>query len=474
MVRVVTTLTAAIALATPVAAQPEPNALLAQRYELGQRVKRFEREWEKQDGTAARARALGHLSKLTQQFFAFQFGEAGRSLDLATFALTTDDEPSNAQLWAWSLYAVPESRVLDGTAKELTVTIAPLYALKGERPKNLEVQLWFTDKQLVTARPDKFPHTVKVPLPALGEFEGLDRKLYFMVESGKELRRSAVGVSQVASAAPRLAALKNAAGAWKSLDTIEQVTVRDRTEQLTSVASGALPETDLPIADLLKNAESMLNGEPFFTPAKAGEFWLSVPLGEKKSAPCRVFVPRGLAPHKPVPVVFALHGAGGSENLFFEGYGAGHIVTECRDRGWVLVAPHSGTAFTGAPPVAKILDQLATRYPLDTKRTFVVGHSMGAAQTVELVQKHPGRFAAVAALGGGGSVKDAKPFAEQPTFVGVGNKDFALAAARGLRKALTDGGAKHVTYKEYAGVEHMVIVRTALPDVFALFDERAK
>ena len=34
-----------------------------------------------------------------------------------------------------------------------------------------------------------------------------------------------------------------------------------------------------------------------------------------------------------MPVVVALHGAGGSENLFFEGYGAGHIVTECRKRG---------------------------------------------------------------------------------------------------------------------------------------------
>ena len=43
-----------------------------------------------------------------------------------------------------------------------------------------------------------------VPLPPLGEFEGLDRKLYFMVESGKEIRRTALGISQIADPVARL------------------------------------------------------------------------------------------------------------------------------------------------------------------------------------------------------------------------------------------------------------------------------
>lgn len=469
------TAVAAVAfLTTPAVAQPlkAGGDLVAQRYELGQRVRRFEQEWEKHPDEAARRRALTHLQKLTQQFFSFQFGEAGRSLDLATFALTSEDEPSASRQWAWSLYAVPEARLVDGKATELTVTIGQFYAVKGDRPKNLEVQLWFTDKQITTVKPEKFPHAVKVPLPPLGEFGGLDRKLYVMVESGKEIRRTAIGVSQVSELDTRLAALKKTAGEWKALDTIERATARDRAEQLAGIVGGATPETDLPAADLLKNAEAMCGGKEFFTAEKPGQFWLSVPLEGNKSAACRVFVPRGLDPKKPVPVVFALHGAGGSENLFFEGYGTGHVVRECQKRGWVLVAPRSGLNFGGAPPVVAIFDQLAKRYPLDAKLTFVVGHSMGAMQTIELAQKHPGRFAAVAALGGGGSVKDAKAFAELPVFVGVGDKDFALANARALNKALT--GAKNVTYKEYAGVEHMVIVREALPAVFALFDERTK
>jgi predicted peptidase len=219
----------------------------------------------------------------------------------------------------------------------------------------------------------------------------------------------------------------------------------------------------------------MLDGKPFYTAAKVGQFWLSVPVDAKQIVPVRVYVPRGLDEKKPVPIVVALHGAGGSENLFFEGYGAGRIVTECRKRGWLLVAPLSGPAFSAAPPVPAILDQLAKRYPLDPKRVLVVGHSIGATQTVELVQRDPTKFAAVALLGGGGTVRDAKTLVEVPVFIGVGEKDgLALAGARGLNEALAAAGAKKLTFKEYPHVEHVVVVREALPDVFEMFDRAAE
>ena len=117
------------------------------------------------------------------------------------------------------------------------------------------------------------------------------------------------------------------------------------------------------------------------------------------------------------------------------------------------------------------IDELAKRYPLDPKRVFLVGHSMGAIHTIDLVQKHPEKFAAVAMLGGAVTLRDPKAFAELPTFVGVGEKDeLMLGAVRGLNKALA-GGAKKLTYKEYPHVEHMVIVREALPDVFEMFSK---
>lgn len=439
-----------------------------ERYELGRRLRAFEAAWEKYDEPAGRERALAMLPKLTGQFFSLQLGEAGRTLDTAGHSLVTDVGPSAARQWVWSLSATPSSRVVDGTAKEIEVTVRPFYAVKGDVPKALELQLWFTNKDVVTVKPDKFPLTVKVPIPPLGESRGLDRRLYFLADGAKELRPAAGVVSQVADLAERLAALKKAAEAWGGAKTIEQATVKTRVRVLTELAAGGSADTDVPAADLLANAEAMLDGKPFFTPARRGQFWLTVPTAGKPTE-CRVFVPKGLDKAKPVPVVVALHGAGVGGDAWFEAYGAGQAVKECESRGWVLVAPDTPLLSLDGPPVAELLGKLAERYPIDPKRVFLVGHSMGAARAVSLAGT--GKFAAVAALGGGGRLANGEAFATLPVFVGVGDKDsLALTGARALNKALTAAGAKSVTYKEYPDVEHLVIVREALPDAFAVFD----
>src|SRR5262249_54156397 len=157
---------------------------------------------------------------------------------------------------------------------------------------------------------------------------------------------------------------------------------------------------------------------------------------------------------KPLPLVVALHGAGGSENLFFDGYGAGKAVRLCRDRGWLLVAPRSG--LVGGVSLPEVIDELAALYPVDRKRVFVVGHSMGAGQAVAAAQQTPERFAAVAALGGSGRLGKAEAVRALPFFIGVGDLDFALKGARQLGQRLKEGGVKDVRLKEYADVEHLV------------------
>jgi predicted esterase len=463
------TLSAAAAVPADPPAKDAPH-LAVSRYELGRRLKAFEAGWGKAADAATRKAAVEKFGEIHPQFFTGRIFDACRTLDLAAYRLESDDPPSPTRLWAMSLVAAPESRLVDGAKTDLAVTVLPLYPVRGDPPKGVELQFWFSDKQITTVKPEKFPVTVTVPLPPLGEFRGLDRKLYVMVEAGRVIRRYPVGVSQADRLAERVAALKTAADGWKELDTIEKATVRDRSVLLADLMAGTVPETDLPAASLLANAEAMLDGKPFYTADKPGEFWMSVPLGGKKTAPVRVFVPKGLNPTKPVPVVFGLHGAGGSENVFFEAYGTGRAVEECRKRGWVFVATRGGIDFAGGPPVLAVFDQLAKRYPLDPKRVFLVGHSMGATQTVNLAQKHPGKFAAVACLGGGGLVTDGKAFATLPVFIGAGGKDFGLGYAKELNEALAAAGAKAATFKEYPGVEHMLIVAAALPDVFAGFD----
>lgn len=158
--------------------------------------------------------------------------------------------------------------------------------------------------------------------------------------------------------------------------------------------------------------------------------------------------------------------------MFFESYGHGAIVDRCRERGWLLVAPRS-TAF-GTLPVAEIVDELARLYPIDQKRVMLVGHSMGAGQAVALASSEPARYAAVAALGGGGSVKSGPGLRDLPFFVGIGSEDFALKASTDLAATLQRAGVATVVLREYPNIEHLAIVQVALPDVFRFFDEKAK
>jgi predicted peptidase len=120
--------------------------------------------------------------------------------------------------------------------------------------------------------------------------------------------------------------------------------------------------------------------------------------------------------------------------------------------------------------VPAILDQLAKRYPIDSKRVYLIGHSMGAGHAVDLAKKNPDRYAAVAALGGGGKLSKAESLKGVRFFVGCGKQDFALESARKLHKGLEDAGVSS-TLREYDDVEHMLIVREAAADVFKFFDQ---
>ena len=455
----------------------------AERYELGQRLKAFEKQWDKTTDAKLRKKALADLPKLTGLFFTNQFGEAGRTLEEARWILE-GKQPTDDEKWAQSLYAVPESRCFEPGVGEWSVGIKSFYSVKGDPPKGLAVSIDLPGYvERTTATLVSLP--AKLSLKKLGVpdvYIRTDAQLTVNLRIGE---RSAnvrtIGILVGTDFAKGFGAGQVLlAKSKKSLaaDSLEWATVLDRIETISELSKGAVQETDIPAGKWLRElGEIVALGEkskPYFTQDRPGEFWLSVPTGKTRT-PCRLFVPKGLDPKKPVPLVVALHGAGGSENLFFEGYGDGQIVKLCAERGWMLIAPRSGLSLVGGgPPVGEILDELAKRYPIDPKAIFVVGHSMGAMQTIDAAQKYPGQFAGIAAFGGGGRVRKPELFAALPTFIGVGDQDFALAQARALKKSLEDGKAKSVTYKEYEGLEHLLICREALPDAFAMFDKVLK
>jgi pimeloyl-ACP methyl ester carboxylesterase len=447
----------------------------AERYELGRRLGFFERAWDKPTDDASRKRAVAFVEQVPLTAILGNLGEAGKAFDRARWALVNDKGYSPEVQWAESLLWVPESRLVDAGETELPFTVRKFYESKAAAPSNKSLRM--TILTALTVKPAEIalgdvPFTGKLPLA--GVPPGDHVALVQVVVDKKIVSTSAVGFALVKDLKQRLGRLRQAvAGFGRGPQTVEQLTVRETLSSLQALANKEVMEIDYPAARQLKEAEAVLeaiaDSKKFYGPDKTGQFWMRVPVG-KGSTALRLLVPDSAKDAKALPLVIALHGLTASENLYFEAYGAGLLLKLCQERGWLVVAPHTANAGTAL----ELIDELARIYPVDKERVFVLGHSLGAGQAVKAAELAPQRIAAVGALGGGAAVKPKEAPTRVAFFIGVGSKDLALLAARGLRHKLDKAGVTTVEYKEYTGIEHLLVVREALPDLFALFDRVAK
>ncbi len=463
---------------------PSAARAQAERFEVGQRLRAFEAAWERQPDEKARKRALGPLAEIMALFFKGRTDEVGRVLDRARHALSSE-QPAPAEVqWAEALSVRLAMRFLDRDAAKLPVTVQPFYEVKADAPRRAVLRLTLetpgAKAPLIRHEQaiESLPLETALPLAGKPIAEG-DYHLRAEVVAGAKVLAAAPPqtVSFASNRTERLKALQTgAADLPAAAPPVERATVRAHAALLQELAAGSTLETNYPAAHLLAEAEAALKaaqGGKGYYGGRTGQFWLRLP-GDKANTAVRVLAPEAVKQGKPLPLVIALHGAGGSENLFFEGYGSGEIVRQCAKRGWLLVAPRAA-GFSLTFPAADLIDRVAKLYPVDRKRVFVVGHSMGAMQAVSAAVATPERYAGVAALGGGGFVgQKADGLKGLPFFVGVGSKDFALTMAQALRDGLKRVGVERLEFREYPEVEHLTVVRVALPEVFAFFDKAGR
>lgn len=460
-----------------VAALSSVTVAQAERFELGQRLRACEAAWDAQPDFDRRKEAVPHLKKSVDLFFKLRLSEAGRALDEARFILRSSQQMTAAALWAESLYVKPDSRLIDSALPALDFTLAQMYAV-GDAPKDARLRLTLLLNGKAAAKPfevviAKIPFTGKLPIKPIKKLSDGDYTFRAEILSERQtLATTEQTLSIVSQLTGRMLVLRQFAEKLSSTTT-DAESFRLLMKLLASLADKQSLETNYPSAKLLSEAEAVAtalkNEKKFYGQKKAGQFWLNLAITDA-TAPVRLLAPAAAAKGQPLPLVIAMHGAGGSENLFFDGYGRGAIARFCEKRGWLLVAPRGSAGFT---PVraAEIIEAIDLLYPVDRKQVFLVGHSMGAMQAVASAQATPERFAAVAALGGGGVVRKDAKIQSLPFFIGIGTEDFALANARKLEAGLKSAEVRNVTMREYASIEHLVIVQVALPDVFAFFDQ---
>jgi len=128
------------------------------------------------------------------------------------------------------------------------------------------------------------------------------------------------------------------------------------------------------------------------------------------------------------PMILFLHGAGerGSDLNLVKKHGPPKIVENKKDFPFIVVSPQcpQGQWWTEeVEMLINLLDDIVSRYNVDTERIYLTGLSMGGYGTWTLAAAYPERFAAIAPICGGGERYMADKFKNVPVWAFHGAKD---------------------------------------------------
>ena len=199
--------------------------------------------------------------------------------------------------------------------------------------------------------------------------------------------------------------------------------------------------------------------------------------------PYRFYVPAGYSPNKDIskkwPLVVALHGMGGDENSFFNGYSNGEIKRIAEARGYLVACP-KGRAPTSMyfgsaeRDVLDVIQEIRREYAIDEDRIYLMGHSMGGYGTWSISVNHPDLFAAIAPIAGGGTppvMMKLRAISHLSWMVIHGDKDptVSVEESRRMVKNAQELGIE-VKYHEVPGGDHNNVVAPAFKEIFDWFD----
>ena len=128
------------------------------------------------------------------------------------------------------------------------------------------------------------------------------------------------------------------------------------------------------------------------------------------------------------PMILFLHGAGerGSDLKKVKKHGPPKIVEKRKDFPFIVVSPQCPQNEWWTDKIElliNLLDDIVSRYRVDTERIYLTGLSMGGYGTWALAAAYPDRFAAIAPICGGGNRIMAYRLSNVPVWAFHGAKD---------------------------------------------------
>lgn len=216
-------------------------------------------------------------------------------------------------------------------------------------------------------------------------------------------------------------------------------------------------------AAVTREVESLRAGRNPYA-GRSGDWWREIVVSADRRLPVRLIAPpSAVQAGVRAPLIVALHGAGGDENMFVDAYGAG-VITRLADSLGALVVSPLANGFTAAA-FDSVVAVVQREYAVDSTRLFAVGHSMGAGLTAMLANARGARLAAVAALAGGAPITAADA---PPALFMAGGVDPVIPAARVKAAAdATRSAGRTMEYRVLPSEGHTLIVGRVLPEAIA-------
>jgi predicted peptidase len=160
------------------------------------------------------------------------------------------------------------------------------------------------------------------------------------------------------------------------------------------------------------------------------------------------------------PLIIFLHGYGerGSDLNAVEKHGLPKRIAAGDDFPFIIASPQCpDTTFWPEQTLElnALLDHLIATYPVDTRRVYLTGLSMGGYGTWYFASRYPERFAAIAPICGGGGWWMPQRLKQIPIWVFHGDADdiVPLSASGDMVEAIRELGGD-VRYTVYPGAGH--------------------